>query len=134
VKDVWENYDRNCQCDCCPYNKRWECSDLPDSIRSFFEDDGFAQMNMKFACKVHDYCYATYGRSQYECDQEFKKNARRLCDFNYIRDVSLAGLLSCDAVAEYAYGFVWAQNQDMPSKWGCPANCRCARTRKQRLG
>ena len=131
-EDVSWMYDLHCKCDCCPYNKRWECSDLPGSIRSFFEDDGFAQMNMKFACKVHDYCYATYGRSQKECDQEFKHNARNLCSSNFLRDFYTWGALSCSAVAEIAYGFVRAENQDMQSKWDkCPKDCRCDRTTKQ---
>ena len=36
-EDVWTNFDRNCQCDCCPYNKRWECS-IPDGMPREIKD------------------------------------------------------------------------------------------------
>ena len=131
-KDVWSNYNRNCQCDCCPYTKRWECSDLPGSIRSTFEGDGFGQLNMKFACMVHDYCYATYGKTQKTCDEEFQTNARRVCRSSYLRDVYSFGTLSCPAVAGYAYAAVRAQDQKMEEKWEkCPDDCYCGRTKLQ---
>jgi len=134
-EDVSTNFDRNCQCDCCPYNKRWECSipdGMPREIKDTFVGGGTFQYKMSFACKAHDYCYATYGRSQEDCDDEFHTNMLSVCSTNFVRDFGSLGILSCPAVAGYAYRAVRSQVQDMESKWDkCPEDCKCPRTAKQ---
>ena len=115
-------FEQHCQCDCCPYKRPWECS-TPKWLRKVFS----SLYNMEFACKIHDHCYQTKGRSQKSCDDEFYHNMKKLCRLNVLNlTFFVTGLVSCPAVSRYAYWAVKAQNQPMKRKWQtCPKRCDC---------
>ena len=113
-----EHFKDNCQCDCCPYDMDyWDCS-VPDAVQKFgFTAHVFAtNFNMWYACMVHDFCYLTTGRSQKECDNEFHHNMLRVCDAPDGLDIITLGLLSCRAIARYAYNGVRGVNQTLEAR------------------
>ena len=79
------------------------------------------QYNGKVACVLHDFCYGTNGKTQEDCDNEFKENLTLVCSEKVPYNDSI-----CPLVVESAYRIVrtFGESHFEPFE-NCAKNCFC---------
>lgn len=86
--------------------------------------NSWGKANFSGACKAHDDCYDTCGRSKSNCDRDFLGNMRTACNRAYSKPYEAVTRNACNRIADGYYEAVSRMGGDAYRKAQREKGCR----------